>query len=243
MHLKKHHTDTAILVFARTAVTEAKAKSLSGPDKCYQSKKIAGALLKYTLDQAIRTALPVIHISENEQIGETFGERFATSFKTVFDKGYQKVIAIGSDCPSLNTFSLLKAAEMLKDGCPVLGPARDGGLYLVGMHKNEFDQHNFELIGWQTGSDSAELAGFFDKQEKKLIVLNVKNDIDHISVLTDMTRYRQLPAFLFYQIIFFVSTLKNSYLLCCYLLFRTRLLSAHHALRAPPVLFSIQNIY
>jgi hypothetical protein len=216
---------------------------LSGPDKRSQSKKIAGALLKYTLDQAVQTSLPVIHISETEQIGDTFGERFATSFKTVFDKGYQKVIAIGSDCPSLNTSSLLKAVEMLKAGCPVLGPARDGGLYLAGMQKNEFDQHNLELIGWQTGNDFAELADFFNKQGKKHIVLNVKKDIDHISGLTEMTRYGQLPAFLFYQIIFFVSTLKNSYLLCCYLLFRTRLLSAQHALRASPFRFSLQNFF
>lgn len=69
------------------------------------------------------------------QRGGTFGERLRNSVANALGMGYRPVVLVGSDNPSLPPEAVSEAFEAL-EGCDVvLGPATDGGYYLIGMHR------------------------------------------------------------------------------------------------------------
>lgn len=73
-----------------------------------------------------------------EQRGDGLGERIEHLSKTLFEAGYTSVIIIGSDSPDLPMERILTAAALLSNtekesSEVVIGPAVDGGYYLIGM--------------------------------------------------------------------------------------------------------------
>lgn len=82
------------------------------------------------------------------QNGEDLGERMKNAFKEVFNDGYKRVVVIGSDCVELNESIILRAFHELEDSDIVIGPATDGGYYLLGM--NEYHPELFENKQWST---------------------------------------------------------------------------------------------
>jgi len=65
------------------------------------------------------------------QQGEDLGERMRNAFVEGFARGYRRVVIVGSDSPSLPVEYIRMAFRSEKD--VVLGPATDGGYYLIGM--------------------------------------------------------------------------------------------------------------
>ena len=67
------------------------------------------------------------------QKGGDLGERMQLAFAEGFEAGHAPVLIIGSDCPGLSTTHVEAALAALKKRPYVLGPAQDGGYYLLGM--------------------------------------------------------------------------------------------------------------
>lgn len=65
----------------------------------------------------------------------TLGQRMENAFREAFDQGQRRVVIIGSDCPELSTDLLEEAFARLRKNPVVLGPAADGGYYLLGLQK------------------------------------------------------------------------------------------------------------
>ncbi len=63
------------------------------------------------------------------------GERMARAFEESFHTGAKATAIIGSDCPGLSPDIIAAAFARLKDAPAVLGPARDGGYYLIGLSR------------------------------------------------------------------------------------------------------------
>ena len=63
------------------------------------------------------------------------GQKMMTALEEVLAQGYQKAMVIGSDCPDMNSEVLEQAIDHLSSHDLVIGPARDGGYYLIGMRK------------------------------------------------------------------------------------------------------------
>lgn len=82
------------------------------------------------------------------QQGRTLGERLSQAFKFAFKNCAQRVIVIGSDSPTLDTRIILDAFRKLKDAECVIGPALDGGYYLIGL--SSFYDGIFKGIRWGT---------------------------------------------------------------------------------------------
>lgn len=61
------------------------------------------------------------------------GDRLARAFQEAFSDGFERVLVIGSDLPDLSTRHLARALELLDRSPAVLGPARDGGYWLLGL--------------------------------------------------------------------------------------------------------------
>lgn len=71
--------------------------------------------------------------SQFVQEGNDLGERMLNAFKYAFSKQYKSVIIIGSDCLELNENIISDGFDLLKNNEVVIGPAKDGGYYLLGM--------------------------------------------------------------------------------------------------------------
>lgn len=69
------------------------------------------------------------------QHGTDLGERMMNAFEYVFQNEYLKAVIIGCDCPELTEQIIKKAFEHLDKYDVVIGPAADGGYYLLGMKK------------------------------------------------------------------------------------------------------------
>jgi rSAM/selenodomain-associated transferase 1 len=81
------------------------------------------------------------------QCGQSLGERMSHAFEHLFASGFEKIILIGSDLPTLPLGFFCQAYACLeKSADVVLGPSADGGYYLVGT--NRMIAAIFDDIGW-----------------------------------------------------------------------------------------------
>lgn len=137
---------TAFLIFLRSESEEAQAKELGRVGK---RRPLFRAMNERVIRLARRTGYPVVRITGPEQVGQTFGQRLTHAFQSVFDRGYERVIALGNDCLNLSLTDLRQALEALDAQSAVLGPALDGGAYLVGLRKEAFCPSSFQALPWQ----------------------------------------------------------------------------------------------
>jgi rSAM/selenodomain-associated transferase 1 len=123
------------------------------------------------------------------QTGATLSERLSMAFsERFFFHATKKIIAIGVDDPSLPRM-LIDSAFALLDSCEwVIGPAEDGGYYLIGCRAASFDPTVFENVAWGTSSVFATTLGKIRGLNNSLAVLPIRWDVD---LVEDWERYRK----------------------------------------------------
>ncbi len=127
------------------------------------------------------------------QHGNDLGERMSDALHTAL-AGSARAVLIGSDCPDLPFALLHEAFEALITHQAVIGPARDGGYYLIGFSREGFAEAAFTGIEWG-GPDVFEATmDTLAKNGVKVHVLPAWNDIDEYGDLTALyERHRGLP--------------------------------------------------
>jgi rSAM/selenodomain-associated transferase 1 len=70
-----------------------------------------------------------------DQIGDDLGSRMNQAFETLFAQGYTHGLIVGTDTPSLPLERFQQALAALESHDLVLGPALDGGYYLIGLNR------------------------------------------------------------------------------------------------------------
>jgi rSAM/selenodomain-associated transferase 1 len=122
------------------------------------------------------------------QAGKDLGERMENAFTELLDLGYEKALIIGSDLLDLSSNDVNDAFEYLNDNDVVIGPAKDGGYYLLGM-KN---LHS-EVFKNKTWGTAAVLENTLkDLKDSTIYILKELTDID---TFEDMKHYEQLKKF------------------------------------------------
>lgn len=119
-----------------------------------------------------------------QQCEGDLGMRMATAFAEVFAAGYDQVLVIGTDCYELKASMLEEAFQGLNDADLVIGPAKDGGYYLLGLTKPE--PKLFDGIEWSTASvfpDTMEIAASLGKS---VYFLPELNDVDRYEDLGEL---------------------------------------------------------
>ncbi|WP_263970713.1 TIGR04282 family arsenosugar biosynthesis glycosyltransferase [Leptolyngbya sp. KIOST-1] len=110
------------------------------------------------------------------------GDRLIAAFSQSFDQGRPGAIAIGSDCPALTARHLGMAIEALHQVDVVLGPATDGGYYLIGLR--QLNRALFAAIDW--GTDRV--------LEQTLAAAKAQGlSVELLPPLTDIDRPEDLP--------------------------------------------------
>ena len=110
------------------------------------------------------------------QEGQDLGERMANAFARSFELGMDKVVLIGTDCPTLQSNHLNEAFEALTHSDLVLGPATDGGYYLIGMNRRA--DYLFEGITWSTSQVLSETLNVASQHGLTTTLLHELDDID-----------------------------------------------------------------
>ena len=86
------------------------------------------------------------------QTGITLGDKMRNAFLNVFAGDVDQAVLIGSDLPDIDNRIIDESFESLKKKDSVIGPAEDGGYYLIGFRKNAFNTDVFSGIDWGTAS-------------------------------------------------------------------------------------------
>lgn len=84
------------------------------------------------------------------QRGEDLGQRMSNAFQEVFAAGAERAVLIGSDIPQIDSDLLNGYFAAFRTFPMVIGPAADGGYYLIGFQRERFEASLFKGIEWST---------------------------------------------------------------------------------------------
>lgn len=128
---------------------------------------------------------PIKSFQFHLQKGANLGEKMASAFDFHFKEGFNKLLLIGSDCPEINISVLNEAEQALDHHDVIIGPAVDGGYYLIAMKKVHYEL--FEDMQW---SQAQVLENTIQKAKIHFLstyLLKTLSDIDDLADLKLLT--------------------------------------------------------
>lgn len=161
-------------------------------------------LLRHTLDVAAKVpADKVIFYSDGPapdegaapgfaratQYGADLGARMENAFTHVFRQGYEKAVMIGTDCPAMGERTLAAAFDALHQHDVVIGPAYDGGYYLLGMKQAHHTL--FENMPWSTAAVFEETVTVCRDSGLRYLLLPTLHDVDEKKDLSQLAKMNQ----------------------------------------------------
>lgn len=149
-------SSVAILLFTRSAGQDATHKRFSSQGA--GNAAIVAQLIGHATTVARQAGVDFICVDSGRQTGNTFGERLSGAMQQAFASGYEQLLVIGNDCPQLDAARLGQALAALAQTGAVLGPATDGGVYLLGVARAHFDARAWATLPWQTATLGRALA-------------------------------------------------------------------------------------
>ncbi len=175
-----------LIIFARPPVEGKVKKRLAATLGQAAALRIYRKLLKHTLTLANQAGTPFrIYYAEQPpahteqpytlQQGHDLGERMLHAFRQEL-KNFERVCLIGSDCPYIKQGDLCTAFDALTDHDVVLGPASDGGYYLIALKQPL--SALFTTIDWGTDRVLQQTLEVCHQQGYSYYLLNTYSDVD-----------------------------------------------------------------
>jgi rSAM/selenodomain-associated transferase 2/rSAM/selenodomain-associated transferase 1 len=115
-------------------------------------------------------------ISYLPQGSGNLGKRMARGFREALQAGMSRVVLVGTDVPDISPRLLLEAFEALVHSDLVLGPARDGGYYLIGLRK--LYRQLFVDMPWGTEKVLQRTMRIADELRLSVMLLETLDDVD-----------------------------------------------------------------
>jgi rSAM/selenodomain-associated transferase 1 len=163
----------ALRVYRRLAEhTLREARALGGEVRVHFTPADAGTEVRAWLGDGPRY-LP--------QSAGGLGTRMEAAFRAAFEDGADRVVIIGSDLPELSAALLRRAFDALESHAAVLGPARDGGYYLLGMRT--MIDGLFDGIPWSTDEVLARTLERLGAAGIQPALLDSLSDVDEVDDL------------------------------------------------------------
>lgn len=167
-----------MLLFTRSASGEAAHKRFVEHATGAANAAVAAQLIEQATEAAQQAGADFLCVESGQQVGRTFGERLTAAVAYGFALGYEQLVVIGNDCPALGAKQLRQAVHALETTDAVLGPAADGGVYLLGVKRNSFDAAIWARLPWQTSLLGKALAGCLLQNGATVHTLDQLADID-----------------------------------------------------------------
>lgn len=120
------------------------------------------------------------------QCGEGLSERLTHAFHKAFQIGGKLVMALGSDTVGLTTDIIQQGFEALQSNDVVVGPAEDGGFYLIGL--NHFQPQLFEGISWSTSEVLPQTYKIINNLRLSYQTLTQLQDLDEIKIVPTLSK-------------------------------------------------------
>ena len=136
-----------------------------------------------------------VHRQYVPQEGNDLGERMERAFRRAFSEGASRVVLIGSDIPDLPPALLQDAIGRLDRTGAVIGPAKDGGYYLIGFRSDAFFPEIFRGQEWSTNTVLSTTLQIFLQERREVYVLPSWQDVDTIEDLKDLMRRNRNGSF------------------------------------------------
>lgn len=191
MILKKSNS-TALIIFQKNFFLGKVKTRLAKTVGDAKALEVYKTLVEKTYDQ-IPTDLLDVHIyfgstierinhplhesaSFHIQSGDDLGARMVSAFESIFSLGYEQVLIIGTDCPFITGEIYQMAIEILNRKDYVIGPANDGGYYLLGA--KESPKEIMQNIAWSTDTVLKSTLDSIETEGKFYGLLEVLTDID-----------------------------------------------------------------
>ncbi len=201
--MTKEIKDKLLLIFTKNPVA-GKVKTRLAKDL---GDEKALKIYKFLLDHSVAFTTPVkaekqVYYSDsvnpddiwdndvflkNKQSGNDLGERMHNAFNDGFEKDYKRIIIIGSDMYDIDSEVIESAFRELKSHDYVIGPAADGGYYLLGM-KN-LNSEVFKNKNWGTSSVLEDTLK--DLEDKNVKLLETRNDVDVLDDIKDHPAFQK----------------------------------------------------
>ena len=205
---KDHHRDCLILFVKKPVAGKVKTRLAEkiGPDRAraiYVSfvEDILHMLIKLDINvviyyseyetQEAMSAWPIDSFLCRKQTGKDLGERMKNAFEEIFKEGFNRAILIGSDIPDLPAEHISQGFEFLGNHDVVIGPAVDGGYYLIGFKREGFVHDVFNNIAWSTDRVLSETLQVLKSNCITPHFLNMWSDVD---TEDDLIKLRQRSA-------------------------------------------------
>ncbi len=125
---------------------------------------------------------------KHQQIGEDLGIKMLNAFKNGFENNYEKIVIVGSDLYDLNSNHIEEAFHKLNNHDVVIGPAEDGGYYLLGMKK----LHSKVFLNKNWGTNTVRKDTLQDLKNESVFLLETLNDIDTYEDIKDNKTLKSL---------------------------------------------------
>ncbi|SEA65368.1 TIGR04282 family arsenosugar biosynthesis glycosyltransferase [Psychroflexus halocasei] len=125
---------------------------------------------------------------KREQIQGDLGEKMQHAFETAFHENAEKVVIVGTDIQDLNEKVINQAFKKLDTNDVVIGPASDGGYYLLGMES--LNPEVFQLKEWSTSQVFNQTIDAL--KDKKISILEQKNDVDYLDDIKGNTELENI---------------------------------------------------
>jgi len=112
------------------------------------------------------------------QTGNDLGERMELAFQRVFDEGAEEAVLVGTDIPGLTASVVSDAFGAFGQYDAVIGPANDGGYYLIGFRNRSFTPSIFRTMTWSTEQVFQETLDRLQQAARTVRVLPECIDVD-----------------------------------------------------------------
>ena len=182
--------------------TPGKVKTRIAADSSHETAaKIFKSLVEILLSKLSKSR-KIIHYSGAEEkkfkdwLGDeifcqqslgNLGEKLTFASKNHFRQQKEPMVIIGSDCPEIDDALIEETNDLLKKYDVVIGPADDGGYYLIAF--NSFYPELFENITWSTSKVLEETLAIIDSLNLSCKLLERKTDVDTWNQVPDELKY------------------------------------------------------
>jgi len=127
-------------------------------------------------------------IAEPQGPGD-LGKRLVRAFDSAFTDGFDRVVVIGSECPAVTEVDISDAWARLEKSEAVLGPATDGGYWLIGLKTRA--PEIFDDLDWGTSRVLAQTVASLERTGRSYKLLRTLTDVDTEKEWNEFLRERE----------------------------------------------------
>jgi len=124
---------------------------------------------------------PPVPVTVDVQGEGDLGARMAQAFRRRFEDGWRRVVLVGSDCAELSSRHLHRAMQELKTARLVIGPASDGGYWLIGQRPPGLDL--FSGVPWSSSRTLVRTCSRIAELDADCVELETLADVDTVDDL------------------------------------------------------------